>query len=103
MSKNKIDKLVNRKARKFNKELEQDVFNNRFWVRQYQKARVDGLEYYLYELRDREQPERNRVIRGWLLGCSHFFMNDIFEEMNDFIIKSDFWEQYWREKRWSTI
>lgn len=98
MSKTKTDKKVNRKVREFNRELRNDVFKDRFWVRQYQKAQVDGLSYYLYELVDNEQPERNRVIRSWILGISPFFMSEIWEGMNDFIIKSDFWEQYWRKK-----
>jgi hypothetical protein len=92
------DKKVNRMVKLFNKELKQDVFKGRFWVRQYQKARVDGQNYYLYELMDREQPERNTLIREWLRGESHFFRGPIWEGMNDFIIKSDFWEKYWREK-----
>ena len=96
--KTKIDKKVNKKVRQFNKELKEDVFNGRFWVRQYQKARVDGVEYYLYELMDREQPERNKLVRGWLLGISPFFMSEIWDGMNTFIVKSDFWEQYWRKK-----
>ena len=97
--KSKVDKKVNRKVREFNKELKKDVFNGRFWVRQYQKARVDGLDYYLYELMDREQPERNEIIRGWILGISAFFMSDIWEGMNNFIITSNFWDKYWEAKK----
>lgn len=92
--KSKTDKKVNKKVRNFNRELKADLFKDRFEVRQYQKARVDGLNYYLYQLIDNLEPERNRVIREWLWGDSKFFMNKIWEEMNDFIIKSDFWELY---------
>ena len=98
MSKTKIDKKVNKKVRNFNKSLKEDVFNGRFWVRQYQKTKYDGLHYYLYELIDNLEPERNRIIRGWMLGESCLFMSDIWDEMNDFIIKSDFWELYRKGK-----
>ena len=48
MSKTKTDKKVNRKVKEFNKALKKDVFKDRFWVRQYQKTKCDGLNYYLY-------------------------------------------------------
>ena len=92
--KSSVDKKMNKKVKEFNKELKKDVFNGRFWVRQYQKARIDGSYYYLYELKDREDPSRDRVIWKWILGNSIFSMNDIWWEMNDFIITSDFWEKY---------
>jgi len=92
------DKKVNKKVKEFNKALKQDLFKDRFWVRQYQKARVDGSNYYLYELMDRIQPERNQVIREWMRGESPFFMSKIYEEMNNFIVFSDFWEKYWKER-----
>ena len=98
MSKTKTDKKVNKKVREFNKSLKEDVFENRFWVRQYQKAQLDGVNYYLYELIDELEPNRNRIIREWIRGESDFFMHRIFEEMNDFIIKSDFWELWRKEK-----
>ena len=97
MSKSKVDKKINKKVREFNKELKKDVFNSRFELRQYQKAKLDDMHYYLYQLVDNLEPERNRVIREWLRGESPFFMSRLWEEMNDFIIKSDFWE-LWRKK-----
>ena len=99
MAKNKTDKKVNKLVKNFNKKLKEDLFKDRFWVRQYQKARIDGLDYYLYELKDRLEPERDRVIRKWLYGKSYFFMDEIWEGMNDFIIKSDFWDLYWRNEK----
>ena len=98
MSKTRTDKKVNRKVREFNKSLKEDVFKDRFWVRQYQKAQLDGVSYYLYELIDELEPERNRIIREWIRGESDFFMHRIFEEMSDFIIKSDFWDLWRKEK-----
>lgn len=92
--KTKTDKRINKKIKAFNKTLEKDVFRNRFWVRQYQKQTYDHDQYYLYELCDRLEPERNRVIYKWLRGNSVFFMSDIFDEMNSFILESDFWELY---------
>ena len=64
--KSSTDKKMNRIVKELNKSLKKDVFNGRFWVRQYQKARVDGLCYYLYELKDREDPSRDKVIRNWI-------------------------------------
>ena len=48
MSKSKVDKKINRKVREFNKELKRDIFNDRFELRQYQKAKLDDMHYYLY-------------------------------------------------------
>ena len=98
MGKNRTDRKVNRQVKRFNKELREDVFKGRFDVRQLQKARVDGMNYYLYEVRDTHHPERNRIV-PWEWGDSIFFMNKIWREMNDLIITSDFWELYWAERK----
>lgn len=95
--KTKTDKKVNRWIRQFNRELRQDVFKNRFEVRQYQKVRHDGESYYLYQLIDNLQPERNYIIYEWIRGGSILSMRRIWEEMNNFIIYSNFWELYWKE------
>ena len=98
MAKTKTDRKVNRKVKKFNKELREDVFQGRFEVRQLAKTRVDDMQYYLYEVRDNHHPERNRIV-PWEWGDSIFFMDKIWREMNDLIITSDFWSLYWAEKR----
>ena len=98
MGKTKTDRKVNKKIKAFNRSLRQDVFKDRFWVRQYQKTVVNGSSYYLYELMDREEPDRNRIIYQWIRGESPFFMSEIWEEMNDFIIWSNFWDKYWEGK-----
>lgn len=101
MAKNKSDKKVNRIARKLNKQLQDDVFKDRFWVRQVAKQRgdYDGCTYYLYELKDRLEPERDTLIsKGWLWGGSNFLMVELFEAMNDFIVKSDFWAGFYNDK-----
>lgn len=97
MGKNKTDKKVNRMIKKFNKELREDVFKGRFEVRQLQKARVDDMNYYLYEVRDNLHPENNKIV-PWEWGESIFFMNKIWREMNDLIVYSDFWKLYWAER-----
>ena len=48
MAKTRTDRKVNRKVKQFNKELREDVFKGRFEVRQLEKTRVDGMQYYLY-------------------------------------------------------
>ena len=90
--KTKAEKMVNRRVRAFNRELRRDVFGDRFQVYQYQKARSDGMSWFLYELRDKEQPERNCIVHGWLNEFD--FQRRIWEEMNDFIIYSNFWSKY---------
>lgn len=91
----KIDRKINARVRSLNNQLKQDVFGDRFWVRQKQKIETDGIRYYLYELCDREEPQRNRIIdRGWLTDFSILTFQDLWLEMNSFIVTSDFWTQY---------
>ena len=52
------------------------------------------MQYYLYELKDRIEPERDTLIRGWLWGHSVFLRAELFDAVNDFIIRSDFWAKY---------
>ena len=93
--KTKAEKMVNRRVRQFNRELQRDVFGGRFEVRQFQKARVDGLSWFLYELIDHEQPERNTIVNGWVNEFD--FMRRIWTEMNDFIVYSNFWSIYYNK------
>lgn len=91
----KICKRVNRRARQLNKQLKQDVFGNRFWVKEIQKQYNDRIHYFLYELRDRKCPERNRIVKdGWLTEFSLLNFNNLWIDMNDFIVTSDFWATY---------
>ena len=94
MAKSKIERKINKRIRDFNKDLKADVFGDRFWVRQYQKATVDGMLYFLYELCDREDPKRNYLVPGWFNQYEMLHFYKIWEEMNDFIIKSNFWSIY---------
>ena len=70
MGKTKMDKKVNRVARQLNRQLTEDVYGSRFQIRQIQKTKgLDNWPYYLYELVDNEQPERNKII-PWTSGFS---------------------------------
>lgn len=90
----KVCRKVNRRARELNKQLKQDVFGNRFWIREYCKQYVNDVHYFMYELRDREQPNRNEVIPEWFNEFQLLKFNDLWLKMNDFIIGSDFWDKY---------
>jgi hypothetical protein len=91
--KTNIDKKVNKTVKKINNQLKADVFGNRFWIRQYRKSRVDGISYYLYELCDRKQPFRNKIIPGWLDEFEILTFNKLDIEINKFIVSSDFWKK----------
>ena len=90
--KTRAERKINKAAKHFNRDLKNDIFAGRFYIHQYQKARLNGISWFLYELRDREQPERNCLIPGWL--TEYDFMRRACFEMNDFIICSDFWSKY---------
>lgn len=94
--KNKVDRRINKIVKNVNRKLKTDVFKDRFWIRQVKKAKgEDGLQYYLYEMRDRLEPNRNSIIeKGWLWGESFFLYADFYEAINDFIVRSDFWAKY---------
>ena len=93
--KSKDCKRLNCEVRKFNKLLSDDVFGDRFWIRQLKKERFQGIWYYMFELRDREQPERNKICPFWCVDCCvRFAINELAKEMNNFIVSSDFWNKY---------
>lgn len=84
---------VNRYIRRFNEQLRHDVFGERFELRQLQKSFADGIEYFLYELVDNEQPKRNEVI-PWETAFSILTFHPMEVKMNQFIISSDFWQKH---------
>lgn len=95
MGKSKNDKKVNKRVKQLNKQIREDVFGDRFWIKQIQKSKVEGINYYLYELRDRIQPERNQIVNcGWLTDFAITTFNDLAIEMNNFIVNSNFWTEY---------
>lgn len=99
MAKTKLDKKVNKRVRIINKQLKEDVFNGRFWIRQIQKAKdANGTQYYLYEMRDRKCPNRNSLVSyGWIRGDDIFLAAHIYEAINDFIVRSSFWSIYYND------
>ncbi len=98
MKKSLEDKKVNRMVKRLNKQLREDVFGRRFEVRQYRKSKTpEGIHYYMYQLIDNEQLERNEITH-WYSSFDLLIMNPLYIEMNDFIIKSDFWSKYRTEK-----
>ena len=103
-SKRNLKRKVRRVIRKINTDLRKDVFGDRFSL---QIAQSDirpyddnsGWDaYFLIEFRDKLQPERNYqywftphfiIYSGFFAGGRH-----VDTDLNDFIIKSDFWEKY---------
>lgn len=95
--KSKDAKRVNRVVKQLNKSLTSDVFGTRFWLRQNRKSNTQGTTYYLYELCDRLQPERNKLV-GWYSEFEIIKFHPLHIEMNDFIVTSDFWVEYSKNK-----
>ena len=90
-----MDKKVNRAVKNLNRSLKQDIFGTRFELRQYRKQKGrDGIEYYMYQMIDNEQPDRNTLVNGWETGYAIINFSPLWIAMNDFIIKSDFWTKY---------
>ena len=90
--KTKTDKKVNRIIKNINRQVARDVFGSRFYIHQLSKTRIEGISYYLYEFIDRENPNatKTRLFNEFEL----LTFNDAWIEMNDLIIKSDFWTKY---------
>lgn len=98
--KTKSDKKVNRSIRSLNKLLKNDVYGDRFELKMVAKNGVPcdrNYHWYIIVLMDNKYPERKRVIykneSELLIGNAHFV------EMNNFIVNSDFWPEYWRKKK----
>jgi len=94
MGKSIEDRKVNREIKSMNRVLERDVYGNRFWARQFRKAKADGIEFYQYELCDRQCPDRNKVLEPWYDFAEIIISKKIFQEMNNFIAASGFWQEY---------
>ena len=97
--KTKVDKKVNKIVKSINRQLKQDVFKDRFWIRQVQKQKNEyGMQFYLFEMRDRLEPNRNSIIaQGWIWGENRFLVSGLYEAINDFIIRSSFWSKYYND------
>lgn len=94
MGKTLADKKVNRCAKTLNKQIREDVFGDRFSVRQVKKTRNYDVGYYMYELIDKKCPERNSLIPKWFSEFEIINFKGLYLEMNNFIVTSDFWETY---------
>ena len=87
------DIRVNRTAKKLNRQLEKDVFGDRFYVRQVKKSRKEYATYYMYEFIDREDHSRT-LTSHWMTAFEIYKFNQLSITMNSFIVKSDFWQKY---------
>ena len=95
MKKSKEAKQVNRIIKRLNRSLQKDVFGNRFYVRQTQKARLDGIDYFRFEMVDNEEPTRNTYINEW---CTVYDVSrKVFGAVNDFIVRSNFWAKWFND------
>lgn len=95
MGKTKMDKKVNNYIKRVNKDLKRDVFGDRFWLRQVEKTfGEDKVRYYRYEIVDNKYPKNTKVLSAWFTGFGITTMNELMVDLNNFIIKSDFWETY---------
>ena len=93
MSKTLETKKVNRYIKKLNHSLQEDVFKDRFYIYQIQKSSANGVEYFRFKLTDKEQSERNYETH-WFTSFEICKLNNMFWEINDFIIKSNFWSKH---------
>lgn len=107
-AKKKIRRQVNKIVRMLNRGMRNDVFKDRFsisikdrQIRPYSDN--SGWDAnFLIEFCDKEQPERNYsywfnihsiVYSGMFAGGRH-----LDSDLNNFIVKSDFWEKYRNEQ-----
>lgn len=108
-SKRNLKRKIRRVIRKINANMRKDVFGDRFSLR---IAGSNIVPYddnsgwdarFLIEFRDADYPERNYqywfephfiIYSGFFAGGRH-----VDTDLNDFIIKSDFWEKYKAAKK----
>ena len=93
MSKTLETKKVNKCIKKLNKQLQKDVFKDRFYCWQIKKSLKEGIEWFQFKLTDKKQPERNYITK-WFSAFEICEFAKLYLEMNDFIIDSNFWSIY---------
>ena len=94
MSKTREAKKVNKVVKRLSRQLATDVFKDRFFIRQLRKAfGCNKVEYFQFELIDKEQPERNQITK-WYDSFEICRFAEVHQEINDFIVNSDFWEKH---------
>ncbi len=103
-SKKKLKRKIYRTIRHINKGLRNDVFKDRFWV-EVTGSRIVPWDdssgwnaHFLISFHDRENPNRDYsswfdphfiIYSGFFAGGDH-----VDTDLNEFIIRSDFWEKY---------
>ena len=107
-SKRTLKRKVRRAIRILNKHLREDIFGNRFSL-EIETADIRPWDdnsgwnaHFLIKFKDAAHPERNYsywfsphfiIYSGLFAGGRH-----VDTEMNDFIINSDFWKEYYKGK-----
>ena len=103
-SKRNMRRKVRACVRHINKQLQRDVFGDRFWIEIVGNqirpwSDNSGWDaYFGIAFHDRENPERDfsywysphHIIYSGLFAGGRYMDSDL----NDFIVKSDFWEKY---------
>lgn len=98
--KTSADKRVNRAMKALNRQLKRDVYGDRFELKMVSKNGASwSRSYHWYEilLKDNERPERNEIV--WLSETDILVGVGLYRKMNDFIVYSDFWPEYWEKKK----
>jgi len=75
---------------KLNKKLRKDVFKKRFYAKIIDSQYQNGTGYFRYKLFDRECPERNEEGDSWYNIFEITRSHRIWEDMNYFIVNSNF-------------
>ena len=103
-AKDKIRKRVRSVVRHLNRQMQKDVFKDRFWIEitgQEIRPWADNSGWnarFRIAFHDRKNPERDYeywfeptfiLYSGMFAGGRH-----VDSDLNDFIVKSDFWENY---------
>lgn len=106
----KKDKKIVHFVKVLNRQVRNDVFGERFYLRQIAKGAdvTRDNRYYDYEFVDNEDPKRNFKHRYWLskhgTEISYAFLcHQVAFDYNNFIIKSDFWEKYYNNSNERSI
>lgn len=98
--KTNADKRVNRAIKKLNRQLKKDVFGDRFELKMISKNGSPwcrSYHWYKIILKDNKKPERNEPI--CLSETEILVGSALYREINDFIIYSDFWPEYWANNK----
>lgn len=93
MKKSKVLKRANNLTKRLNRQLNRDVFGDRFYAHEVKRAHIEEIDFIQYELIDREHPERNKLL-PWMDIFEITISKKVWVEMNDFITSSDFWRKY---------